>query len=624
MIPQKGQDRFAPAENGMETIVDELRRNRESGARRLEGEYRAGLMTLARRFCSDEGDAEELVNRTFAAVVEGIDGYVEQSAFFGWMCQILSNLHAADVRRKSNRSERSDADAVAGAADADATERLFRDVDASLLRDAVAALPENMREVLLLHYFLDMPVAKIARFLTIPSGTVLSRLHYARLALAAKLGTQRTGVRLLVFGLLLAAGLAIGGGVYALASAAFGSHAESAEAPPSTPSTPSTVSTVSTPSTVSTASTASTVSTVSTASTPETPAMNAKPLLAAASLALAAAPATATWVPTADSTTSAPKFTDGNFVISWNTNNKQLKYESHNASVSTVCDMTTFSEDVDAVAGYSHPTQVAGSGFLSKSGITRVILPEACHGINERSFSSMDDLESVVISSETRISGKQAFSSNKKLSTITPHGVAETNGVAFFPETVTSIPSNVFQSPNSTALKHVIAPGATDFGGDACFMGCNGLETVTVKDLKHIYQLTFQNCYALTNVTVLARKSPFSGIESFPSADRQFQSCSSWTQPFDFSASTFTSLPTQMFYGAKKIPEFRLPATLTSFNKQALRCDDYALSDPRRIWFYGPPPSYMYWKSGDPDYLWYMPTSKPRQTVFVPEQYAAA
>ena len=596
----------------METIVEELQRNRESGARRLDGEYRAGLMTLARRFCADEGDAEELVNRTFAAVIEGIDSYVEQSAFFGWMCQILSNLHAADVRRKSNRSERSDADAVAGAADADATERLFRDVDASLLRDAVAALPENMREVLLLHYFLDMPVAKIARFLTIPSGTVLSRLHYARLALAGKLGTQRTGVRLLVFGLLLAAGLAIGGGVYALASAAFGSHAESAEAPPSTVSTPSTPSTV------------STVSTASTASTPETPAMNAKSLLAAASLALAAAPATATWVPTADSTTSAPKFTDGNFVISWNTNNKQLKYESHNASVSTVCDMTTFSEDVDAVAGYSHPTQVAGSGFASKSGITRVILPEACYGINQQSFSSMADLESVVISSQTRIGGKQAFSSNKKLSTITPHGVAETNGVAFFPETVTSIPSNVFQSPNSTALKHVIAPGATDFGGDACFMGCNGLETVTVKDLKHIYQLTFQNCYALTNVTVLARKSPFSGIESFPSADRQFQSCSSWTQPFDFSASTFTSLPTQMFYGAKKIPEFRLPATLTSFNKQALRCDDYALSDPRRIWFYGPPPSYMYWKSGDPDYLWYVPTSKPRQTVFVPEQYAAA
>lgn len=55
------------------TIVEELRTDRESGARRLEAEYKAELMALARRFCADEGDAEELVNRTFAAVVEGID-----------------------------------------------------------------------------------------------------------------------------------------------------------------------------------------------------------------------------------------------------------------------------------------------------------------------------------------------------------------------------------------------------------------------------------------------------------------------------------------------------------------------------------------------------------------------
>jgi hypothetical protein len=284
--------------------------------------------------------------------------------------------------------------------------------------------------------------------------------------------------------------------------------------------------------------------------------------------------------------------------------------------------MSTFSEDVDAVAGYSHPTQVAASGFASKSGITRVVLPEECVGINQQSFTSMADLESVVISSQTRISGKQSFSSCKKLSTITPHGVAETNGVAFFPETVTAIPSNCFQSPNSTALKHVIAPGATDFGGDACFQGCNGLESVTVKDLRHIYTLTFQSCYALTNIVVLSRDNPFSGIVSF-GGSQQFQSCSSWTKPFDFSAATFTSLPSQMFYGAERVPEFRLPATLTSFNKQALRCESYKLSVPRRIWFYGEPPSYMYWASNDPDYLWWGPTSV-RQVVFVPEEHAVA
>ena len=86
-------------------IVEELRNNRESGARRLEAEYKAGLMALARRFFDNESDAEELVNGTFASVVEHIDEYVEQSAFFGWMCQILMSEISRQTRRKSNRME---------------------------------------------------------------------------------------------------------------------------------------------------------------------------------------------------------------------------------------------------------------------------------------------------------------------------------------------------------------------------------------------------------------------------------------------------------------------------------------------------------------------------------------
>ena len=60
-------------------IVEELRQNREAGARRLESEYKVGLVSFARRLCANPSDAEELVNRTFAAVIEGIDDYLEQS-----------------------------------------------------------------------------------------------------------------------------------------------------------------------------------------------------------------------------------------------------------------------------------------------------------------------------------------------------------------------------------------------------------------------------------------------------------------------------------------------------------------------------------------------------------------
>lgn len=188
------------------SIVDEIREDREKGAKRLESEYRAGLMALARRFCADESDAAELVNRTFAAVVDNIDSYLEQSAFFGWMSRILINCHSKDIRRKSNEMEFCDAELPEDAPDDEACARIFREVDASILRDAIDRLPSDMKQTLMLHYFMDMPVKEVARVLSIPSGTVMWRLHYARKILGAKLGAQirkKPVVALIVAGLML-------------------------------------------------------------------------------------------------------------------------------------------------------------------------------------------------------------------------------------------------------------------------------------------------------------------------------------------------------------------------------------------------------------------------------------
>ena len=235
------------------TIVEELRTNRESGAKRLESEYKTGLMTLARRFCADVGDAEELVNRTFAAVVEGIDDYLEQSAFFAWMCQIMTNLHSLDVRRKSN-GDIIYPGTVPDMADECAHEAIYRNLDAAIVRDAIGLLPADQREMLLLHYFMDMPAPKIAKFLTIPVGTVNSRLHYARKALAAKLGAKaekmakNAGVKAVMLALLLCGLAAVGAGIAAAVSggASAPPAADSADPPdqldssdPSHPSNPS-------------------------------------------------------------------------------------------------------------------------------------------------------------------------------------------------------------------------------------------------------------------------------------------------------------------------------------------------------------------------------------------------
>ena len=152
-------------------IVEEIRRDRESGAKRLVSEYRAGLLTLALRFCNDASDAEELVNRTFAEVVANIDRYAEQSAFFGWMCQILSHLHSNDCRRKAHADTIYPGD-VPDVADGDAQNAIFSNLDHEFLRNAIEQLPEDIRKAVVLHYFVEMPVREVARVLSTPVGTV--------------------------------------------------------------------------------------------------------------------------------------------------------------------------------------------------------------------------------------------------------------------------------------------------------------------------------------------------------------------------------------------------------------------------------------------------------------------
>ncbi len=55
------------------------------------------------------------------------------------------------------------------------------------LRDLVERLPLRLREVVLLHYYADLPVADIALAIHRPVGTVKRRLHEARAHLATAL-----------------------------------------------------------------------------------------------------------------------------------------------------------------------------------------------------------------------------------------------------------------------------------------------------------------------------------------------------------------------------------------------------------------------------------------------------
>ncbi len=202
------------------SVVAEIRDDVDRGAVRLVSEYRDRLYRDAQTLCRDPAAAEDLVFRTFDLAIRKIDSFKGECSLYGWMKAILHNCHQTEARRKSSQM------IAPGVVDEDmpetgetlTTEKSILDAsDAEVVRRAVCGLPEELREVIVLHYFMEQPVAKIARVLAMPAGTVKFRMHIARKLLARVLARQmkRPAARLIIAaaGLFAAMGLAFLSGI---------------------------------------------------------------------------------------------------------------------------------------------------------------------------------------------------------------------------------------------------------------------------------------------------------------------------------------------------------------------------------------------------------------------------
>ena len=112
--------------------------------------------------------------------------------FKPWFLAIVRN-RCMDLLRQRRRHPEVDLDAAELASDAGNPETaLERDEQASLVATELAALPAAQREILILREYLDLSYAEIADVLSIPPGTVMSRLHRARSALADRFRQRGT------------------------------------------------------------------------------------------------------------------------------------------------------------------------------------------------------------------------------------------------------------------------------------------------------------------------------------------------------------------------------------------------------------------------------------------------
>jgi RNA polymerase sigma-70 factor, ECF subfamily len=83
------------------TLVDAIRRRDESAFVQLVARYQGPLLRLARVYTRSHAVAEEAVQDTWLAVLQGIDRFENRSSFKTWLFRIL-------VNRARPRAERED------------------------------------------------------------------------------------------------------------------------------------------------------------------------------------------------------------------------------------------------------------------------------------------------------------------------------------------------------------------------------------------------------------------------------------------------------------------------------------------------------------------------------------
>jgi RNA polymerase sigma factor (sigma-70 family) len=139
------------------------------------------LYTVAYRLTGSHDDAQDLVQEVLLRVRRGLATYTPGS-LEGWLSRITTNAFLDDVRRRKRRPLDIVADlperAIGVDADPDAVldrSRLPADVE-----DAIRTLPEDFRAAVVLCDIVGLDYAEIAESLSIPPGTVRSRIHRGR------------------------------------------------------------------------------------------------------------------------------------------------------------------------------------------------------------------------------------------------------------------------------------------------------------------------------------------------------------------------------------------------------------------------------------------------------------
>lgn len=159
--------------------------------------YYKRIYALLYNMTSNKEDAEDLIQEVFVKAYAALQRFKGDSSFYTWVYRIAVNRAINYVKRRNKRAGLS-LDDMDGGVERDkayvelsSKESPFRDATLSELQEklneALQKLSDKHRAVVVLHDIQGVPHEEISKMLGVSSGTVRSRLFYARQLLQSEL-----------------------------------------------------------------------------------------------------------------------------------------------------------------------------------------------------------------------------------------------------------------------------------------------------------------------------------------------------------------------------------------------------------------------------------------------------
>ncbi len=181
------------------TLLRRLRDRDERAFRELIENHRDRVFNITYRMLGNRAEAEDVAQEVFITVFKTIESFREESKFSTWLYRVTVNhcknrIKYLARRHDRDRDELDETNQATNGAVNGAPVRVAQPDKAlasaqmeKLLQEAIAALDDDQRAVVILRDVEDLSIEEICEITGLPDGTVKSRLHRARLVLRKKM-----------------------------------------------------------------------------------------------------------------------------------------------------------------------------------------------------------------------------------------------------------------------------------------------------------------------------------------------------------------------------------------------------------------------------------------------------